>query len=143
MIASCHEYDASGSRDRLGEDAFDDRVLKRLLVAHGHVRAAQPQWGAVEIAADRTAVILYLVIVDATGLAGWLISLAAVRRGWRKRGMVTALFAVGMGALVLSAGGAGGAYDRIVPLRLGMTLLCPPALPGITALVAVWRGTDR
>lgn len=108
-----------------------------------HVRAAYPQWGAAEIAADRTAIILYLVIVGAAGLAGWLFALAAVRRGWRERGVVTALFAVGLGVLILSAGAGGGAYDRIVPLWLGLTLLCLPALPGITALVAVWHGRGR
>ncbi|MFF8762905.1 hypothetical protein ACF07Q_00215 [Nocardiopsis dassonvillei] len=108
-----------------------------------HVLAAYPQWDAAEIAAERTAIILYLVIVGATGLLGWLFALAAVRRGWWERGVVTALFTVGMGVLILSAGAEGGAYDRIVPLWLGLTLLCLLALPGVTALVAVWHGTDR
>jgi hypothetical protein len=108
-----------------------------------HVRAAHPHWDAVGTAADQTAIILYLVILGAAGLSGWLLALAAVRRGWRERGVVTALFTVGVGVLVLSAGAEGGAYDRIVPLWLGLTLLCLPALPGITALVAVWHRTDR
>lgn len=83
------------------------------------------------------------MILGLVGLMGWLVALSAVRRRWHERGTVTTLFALGMGVLIVTAGFSGGAYEQVVPLWLGLTLLFIPALPGVTALIAVWQRPDR
>lgn len=108
-----------------------------------NVRSAYPSWGAGEIAADRTAIIGYLVLVCLCCLLGWLAALRAVDHGWHERAVVTALFAIGTVWAIVNAGLSGGAYSRVVPLWLGLTLLLVPLMPALTALIAVWRKPQR
>jgi hypothetical protein len=108
-----------------------------------HVQRAYPEWGPETVALDRNAIVIYLAIVGVLGLVAWLGTIWATKRDWRVRGTVTTLFVAGMGLLVLDAGLGGEAYDQIVPLWLGLTLLVIPALPGVTALVAAWSGQQQ
>lgn len=108
-----------------------------------HVREAYPNWGPADIAADRTAIAVYLVIVGALGMIGWFATIWAAKRDRGVRATVTTLFAVGMSVLAIDATLGGEHYDRIVPLWLGLTLLILPALPGVTALVAAWSAKPQ
>jgi hypothetical protein len=109
----------------------------------GHVRRTYPQWDTSEVARDRNAIVAYLVLIGVLGLAGWVSALVAIKRDRRVRAVVTALFAVGMSLLILDAGFSGDAYDLVLPLWLGMTLLTLPAMPGLAAVVAVWTKRSR
>lgn len=103
-----------------------------------NVETAYPAWGPGEIAGDRNAIVVYLVTVGVLGLLGWLATLWAAQRGRGVRTIVTTLFALGMTTLIITAGVGGEAYEQIVPLWLGLTLLFIPVLPGIAALLAAW-----
>lgn len=104
----------------------------------GHVEAAYPEWDASEVAKDRNAIVIGLLIVGVLGLAGWLASLWAAKRDRGVRATVTTLFVLGMTTLATIAGAGGDPYDQYVPLWLGSTTLILLALPGITAVLAVW-----
>lgn len=108
-----------------------------------HVQATYSQWRPAEVAGDRNAIIAYLVGVGVAGLIAWLAALWFAQRGRWVRGIVTTLFVVGIAVLILNAGIGGGAYDQIIPLWLGLTLLGISALPGLTALVSAWRKEGR
>jgi hypothetical protein len=108
-----------------------------------HVAAAYPDWGPAEVAGDRNAIVIYLVAVGAVGLLGWLVTIWTARRGRGVRATVTTLFVLGMITLITTAGISGGAYDQVVPLWLGLTLLFVLVLPGVTALVAAWSRGRR
>ena len=105
-----------------------------------NVQGAYPRWDAAEVATDRNAIVGYLVAVGILGVLCGLGTVWAARRGRGVRATVTTLFTIGMLTLLTNATLGGEAYDRIVPLWLGLTLLAVPALPGLTALLAAWRG---
>ncbi|MBB5791163.1 hypothetical protein [Jiangella mangrovi] len=109
----------------------------------GHVQDAYPEWGADDVALDRNAIAITLVVIGVLGLAGWFGALWAAKRDRGVRATVTTLFALGMGTLTVVAGVGGEPYDQYVPLWLGTTILLVMALPAVTALLAVWfRGRD-
>ncbi|RIQ22314.1 hypothetical protein [Jiangella rhizosphaerae] len=109
----------------------------------GHVEAAYPEWDASEVALDRNAIVIALLVVGVLGLAGWLAALWAAKRGRAVCATVTTLFVLGMTTVAAVAGAGGDPYDQYVPLWLGSTILVLLALPGITAVLAVWfRGRD-
>ncbi|WP_035812821.1 hypothetical protein [Jiangella gansuensis] len=103
-----------------------------------HVEGAYPEWDQNEVALERNAIVIGLVIVGVLGLAGWLVAIWAAKRDRAVRATVTTLFALGMSTLTATAGMGGEAYDQIVPLWLGITLLVIAALPGVTAVLSVW-----
>jgi hypothetical protein len=103
-----------------------------------NVEAAYPRWDASEVALDRNAIVIALVVVGALGLAGWLGALWAAKRDRRVRATVTTLFVLGISTLAAVAGAGGDPYDQYVPLWLGSTILVLLALPGVTAVLAVW-----
>ncbi|SEF16773.1 hypothetical protein [Jiangella alba] len=104
----------------------------------GNVESAYPQWDASEVTKDRNAIVVALLIVGVLGLAGWLVSLWAVRRDRAVRATVTTMFVLGMSTLATIAGAGGDPYEQYVPLWLGSTILVLLALPGLTAVLAVW-----
>jgi len=108
-----------------------------------HVQTAYPNWSATEIASDQTAIHSYLVAAGILGLLAWLGALWAIGRTWHARATITTLFVVGTVFGITNAGLGGDAYPTIVPLWLGITLLCIPLLPGLTALLSVWRRSGR
>lgn len=103
-----------------------------------HVEAAYPEWDAGEVAMDRNAIVIGLLVTGVLGLAGWLVSLRAARRDRGVRATVTTLFLLGLTTLATVAGTGSDPYDQYVPLWLGGTILVLLALPGITAVLAVW-----
>lgn len=108
-----------------------------------HVQNAYPEWGPGEVAADRDAICAYLVVVGVLGLGAWLAMYWSARRNRGTRAIVTTLFVLGLALVTVTTGMDGGAYARIVPTWLGVTLLCVPLLPGVTALVAAWTKDGR
>ncbi len=103
-----------------------------------HVEAAYPEWDAGEVAMDRNAIVIGLLIVGVLGLAGWLLSLWAAKRDRGVRATVTTLFVLGMSALGAVAGAGGDPYNQYVPWWLGSTILVLLALPGSAAVLAAW-----
>lgn len=103
-----------------------------------HVEAAYPQWDASEVAKDRNAIVVALLIVGVLGLASWLVSLWAARRDRGVRATVTTFFVLGLSTLAAIAGAGGDPYDQYVPLWLGSTILVLLALPGLAAVLAAW-----
>lgn len=108
-----------------------------------NVEAAYPTWAPGEIAGDRNAIVIYLVTVGVLGLLGWFATIWAAKRGRGVRTTVTTLFALGMVTLIITAGISGEAYEQIVPLWLGLTLLFIPVLPGLAALLAAWSRNNK
>lgn len=103
-----------------------------------HVEAAYPGWDASEVAKDRDAIVVAVLIVGVLGLVGWLLALWAVRRDRAVRATVTTLFALGLTTLATIAGAGGDPYDQYVPLWLGSTILVLLAVPGGAAVLAAW-----
>ncbi|TDC50303.1 hypothetical protein E1212_15520 [Jiangella ureilytica] len=104
-----------------------------------HVEAAYPEWGPDDVAVDRNAIAITLAVVGVLGLPGWAGALWATRRNTGLRATVTTLFALGMVTLLSVAAMGGEPYDRYVPLWLGTTTLLLLAVPGVAAVVAVFR----
>ena len=103
-----------------------------------HVQDAYPDWSADDVALDRNAIAVTLVVVGVLGLVGWFGALWAAARDRAVRATVTTLIALGMGTLMVVAGVGGEPYDQYVPLWLSTTILLVMALPAVTALLAAW-----
>lgn len=104
-----------------------------------HVETAYPLWGAANVSADTTAIVIGMVAIGVLGLGGWLATLLVTRRGRWVRTMVTSMFAGGVLALASVVGLSGGHYHPIVPPWLGATSLAVAVATGVAALVAAWR----
>lgn len=103
-----------------------------------HVESTYPEWGSGEVMPERNAIVIGLAVIGVLGLGGWLVSIWMARRDRAVRATVTTMFVLGMLTLTTAAGMGGEAYDQIVPLWLSSTLLVLLALPGVTAVLAVW-----
>jgi hypothetical protein len=106
-----------------------------------HIRDGYPKYGPARIDTAVTTYLVYLSVVGALGVAGWLVSIRAVRRAaWWVRRVATALFTVGTSValtnlLIRDTSGATG----LSPLLGWVGML--PCLPGLVAVALLWRKT--
>jgi hypothetical protein len=104
-----------------------------------HIRDGYPTYGPARIDTAVRTYLVYLSVVGALGVAGWLVSIRGVRRAaWWGRPFATALFTVGTSValtdlLIKDTSGATG----LSPLLGWVGLL--PCLPGLLAVALLWR----
>lgn len=109
----------------------------------GHVRAAYPGWGDALVAADRNAMVIYLVVTGVLGITSWLCVIWAVIAGkrWARAAAASAL-AAGVLVATVNLTLGGGQYDVILPAGYGVLTLLP-SLAGLVAVVSLWRPGHR
>lgn len=104
-----------------------------------HVRDAYPNWGPDTVAADRNAMVIYLVVTGVLGTVMWGLSIWAVTTGRRRaRALATTGFAAGAIVALMNLSLSGDEYDVILPYLYG-TLTLLPCLPGLAAVIHLWR----
>ncbi len=108
-----------------------------------HVRAAYPAWGQTLVAADRNAMVIYLVVTGVLGIVSWLWVIRAVMAGKRwARAAATSACAAGLLLALVNLTTGGGQYDVILPTGYGVLTLLP-SLAGLLAVVSLWRPGHR
>ncbi|MEV5570010.1 hypothetical protein AB0L06_08165 [Spirillospora sp. NPDC052269] len=104
-----------------------------------HVRDAYPGWSASLVGKDHDAIVIYATVVGGLGVLCWLWTIwAALARRRHARALITTLFAVGTGVVLMNFSFSGGAYDRVLPDLYGYAGLLP-AIAGVAAVVSAWR----
>lgn len=104
-----------------------------------HVRNAYPGWPDDLVAADRNAIVGYLAIVGVLGVGGWVWAIVGVRKQARRARLVcTVMFSLGAIMALTDLSFSGGAYTNVIPYLYG-TLGLLPAVPGLLAVVRLWR----
>ena len=108
-----------------------------------HVRGAYPAWGPASVAADRNAMVIYLVITGVLGVVTWFWVIRAVmaRKRWA-RAAATSAFAVGALLALMNLTLGGGQYNVILPTGYGVLTLLP-SLAGLVAVILLWRPGHR
>jgi len=116
---------------------FIDQATTTVLA--DHVREGYPAYGAGEINAAVTAYTVILAVVGVLGLLGWLGTGWAVRagKGWARL-LATAMFAIGACVAIAAATTKDTSGDvGLAPLLGWLQVL--PCLPGLAAVVLLWR----
>lgn len=118
---------------------FVDRATTTVLA--DHVRAGYPTYGSAEINAAVTAYLAILSVVGVLGLLGWLGTAWAVRAGrgwagWLATGLFLAAAGTALAGLTVqdTSGDVG-----LAPLLGWLQVL--PCVPGLAAVVSLWRRT--
>lgn len=114
--------------------------LVTLDIVADHVRNAYPNWPDDMVAADRNAIVGYMAGVGVLGIGCWLWAIAGVRkRSSRARLVSTILFSVGAIMALTDLTFSGEAYTtNVIPYLYG-TLGLLPTVPGLLAVVRLWR----
>lgn len=103
-----------------------------------HVRTAYPQWSADTVSTERGAIVGWLVVGSLLGLAGWWMSIRAVRRGSRRlRPIAVTWLALGAVWACMNVSIGGASYDVIVPRLFGVLTILP-VVAGAVAVYRVW-----
>lgn len=91
-----------------------------------------------------SAIVIYLGIVGAAGIACWLWAIRAAGRR-RARLVLTPLLVVGATIALTNLVVSGGPYDRVVPLGYGLLGFLPvlAGLAGLAATIRAWKRDPR
>jgi hypothetical protein len=117
---------------------YIDRATSNTLAEH--IRAGYPTYTQARINTAATTYLVYLSVVGALGVVGWLWTVHAVNSGKRwARTAATAMFVVGTSVALA---------DLLMKDTSGDTGLSPllgwvgvlPCLPGLIAVMLLWRG---
>lgn len=101
-----------------------------------HLQALYAPYGVP--APDASVVVAYLVAVGVVGALGWLVTLWAVRRGWRWAPLLATVVLL-VALAVTGADLAVSEYGQpILPTWLGLVGLLP-CVAGLVAVVLLWR----
>jgi hypothetical protein len=116
---------------------FIDRVTANVLAEH--IGAGYPTYTDARIDSAVTLYLVYLSVVGALGVAGWLLTIWAVkaRKRWA-RGLATTMFVLGTGIAVLNLLIKDTSGDTGLPPLLGWTGMLP-CLAGLLAVALLWR----
>jgi hypothetical protein len=114
-----------------------DRATTHLLA--DHIRAGYPTYTQEAIDSAATSYLVYLSVVGALGILGWLSTIWAVKAGKRwARGAATTMFALGTGIALTDLLIRDTSGDTGLPPLLGWVgmLAC---LAGLLAVTLLWR----
>lgn len=116
---------------------FIDRVTSDSLTAH--IRAGYPGYADRRIDTAVRSYLIYLTAVGLLGIAAWLVTIRAVRTGWRwARWTATVVFALATTIALTDALIRDTSGDTGLPPIIGWVGVLP-CLPGLLAVWLLWR----
>lgn len=116
---------------------YIDRATSNTLA--GHIRAGYPSYTEARTDTAVTTYLVYLSIIGALGVVGWLFAVHAVKTGKRwARGVTTAMFVLGASVALTDLLIKDTSGDTGLPSSLGWVGVLP-CLPGLLAVALLWR----
>ncbi|MEV0616611.1 hypothetical protein AB0I81_25070 [Nonomuraea sp. NPDC050404] len=109
----------------------------------GHIRAGYPSYDQARIGTAVTTWLIYLSVLGALGILGWLCAIwaAGTRKPWARRA-ATALLPIGAGIALFNLLIRDTSGDTGLPPLLGWTGLLP-CLAGLAAVALMWTKQPR
>lgn len=110
-------------------------------VLAGHIHAGYPGYGPARVDAAATTYLIYLTVVGALGVVGWLAAIRGETAGKRwARPAATVLFVTGSGVALFDLLVRDTSGDTGLPPLLGWIGVLP-CLAGMVAVALQWRRT--
>lgn len=106
-----------------------------------HIRAGYPGYRDERVNSATTAYLIYLTVVGALGVAGWLSTIRITKRWGRGAPIVTTvMFLLGSGVALTNLFVNESSGERALPASLGVVGVVP-AVAGLVAVALVWKAS--